>query len=140
MSAESADPTAALYEQHLARNYGAPPVTLVRGEGCRVWDAAGKPYLDFASGIAVNALGHAHPVWVQRVSAQAAKLVHLQPLKRRRPSRLALKRSQSASPSRLAKRVAYSAPSRPPMSLQLSLPLVFQRSTSARLSLVLQFA
>ena len=102
MSAESADPTAALYEQHLARNYGAPPVTLVRGEGCRVWDATGKPYLDFATGIAVNALGHAHPVWVKRVSEQAAKLVHVSNLYRNEPQgRLAAALSRYCGPGRV---------------------------------------
>ncbi|MEY4797700.1 MAG: hypothetical protein RI978_1, partial [Verrucomicrobiota bacterium] len=102
MSAESADPTAALYEQYLARNYGAPPVTLVRGEGSRVWDAAGKRYLDFATGIAVNALGHAHPVWVQRVSEQAAKLVHVSNLYRNEPQgRLAAALSHYCGPGRV---------------------------------------
>ncbi|MEY4777176.1 MAG: hypothetical protein RL759_1689, partial [Verrucomicrobiota bacterium] len=97
-----ADPTAALYEQYLARNYGAPPVTLVRGEGSRVWDAAGKRYLDFATGIAVNALGHAHPVWVQRVSEQAAKLVHVSNLYRNEPQgRLAAALSHYCGPGRV---------------------------------------
>lgn len=101
MSAESADPTAALYAQYLARNYGAPPVTLVRGEGSRVWDAAGKAYLDFATGIAVNALGHAHPVWVQRVSEQAGKLVHVSNLYRNEPQgRLAAALSHYCGPGR----------------------------------------
>ena len=101
MSAESADPTAALYERHLAHNYGVPPVTLVRGEGCRVWDAAGKRYLDFASGIAVNALGHAHPVWVKRVQEQAAKLVHVSNLYRNEPQgRLAAALSRYCGPGR----------------------------------------
>ena len=41
--------------------FGTPQRVLVRGEGCRVWDADGKEYLDLLGGIAVNALGHAHP-------------------------------------------------------------------------------
>ena len=44
--------------------FAAPLALLVRGEGCYVWDADGKRYLDFLAGIAVNALGHAHPVLV----------------------------------------------------------------------------
>ncbi len=101
MSTASSDPTAELYAKHLAHNYGAPPVTLVRGEGCRVWDAAGKPYLDFASGIAVNALGHAHPVWVKRVQEQAAKLVHVSNLYRNEPQgRLAAALSRYCGPGR----------------------------------------
>ena len=40
---------------------------LVRGEGCYVWDSDGTRYLDFLAGIAVNSLGHAHPVFVDAV-------------------------------------------------------------------------
>ena len=49
-------------------NYGTPPVSLVRGEGARVWDADGREYLDLLGGIAVNLLGHAHPAVVEAVS------------------------------------------------------------------------
>jgi acetylornithine aminotransferase len=57
----------------------APPPTavLVRGEGCYVWDAEGNRYLDFLAGIAVNSLGHAHPVLVDAVSTQIATLAHV---------------------------------------------------------------
>jgi acetylornithine aminotransferase len=54
-----------------------PLAVLVRGEGARVWDADGTEYLDFLAGIAVNALGHAHPVFVDAVSRQAATLAHV---------------------------------------------------------------
>lgn len=54
-----------------------PLAVLVRGEGARVWDAEGTEYLDFLAGIAVNALGHAHPVFVDAVSRQAATLAHV---------------------------------------------------------------
>ncbi len=85
MSGPSADPTAANYAANVAHNYGAPPITLVKGQGTLVWDAAGKRYLDFASGIAVNAVGHAHPHWVRRVADQAGKLVHVSNLYRNEP-------------------------------------------------------
>lgn len=49
----------------------------VRGEGAYLWDADGKRYLDFLAGIAVNSLGHAHPVFVDAVSRQAATLAHV---------------------------------------------------------------
>ena len=57
----------------------APPPTavLVRGEGCYVWDAEGNKYLDFLAGIAVNSLGHTHPVLVDAVSRQIATLAHI---------------------------------------------------------------
>jgi acetylornithine aminotransferase len=57
-------------------NYGTPPVALERGSGVRVWDIDGREYLDFVGGIAVSALGHAHPAIVKAVSAQVAKLAH----------------------------------------------------------------
>ena len=52
------------------------PVVLVRGKGARVWDDKGKEYLDFVGGWAVNCLGHAHPVVVGALNAQAKKLIH----------------------------------------------------------------
>ncbi|CAL9631590.1 Acetylornithine aminotransferase [Streptomyces sp. enrichment culture] len=61
----------------LMNNYGTPRLPLVRGEGTRVWDADGKEYLDFVGGIAVNALGHAHPAVVEAVSKQIASLGHV---------------------------------------------------------------
>jgi len=55
-----------------------PPLSLlVRGEGSYVWDAEGKKYLDFLAGIAVNSLGHAHPVLVEAVSRQIANIAHV---------------------------------------------------------------
>ena len=55
----------------------APLAVLARGAGARVWDVDGTEYLDFLAGIAVNALGHAHPVFVDAVSTQAATLAHV---------------------------------------------------------------
>jgi acetylornithine aminotransferase len=61
----------------LMNNYGTPRLPLVRGEGTKLWDADGKQYLDFVGGIAVNALGHAHPAIVEAVSRQIASLGHV---------------------------------------------------------------
>ncbi|MFI2213200.1 acetylornithine transaminase [Streptomyces sp. NPDC020141] len=58
-------------------SYGTPPLALVRGEGTTVWDADGAAYLDFTGGIAVNALGHAHPAVVAAVTAQIGRLGHV---------------------------------------------------------------
>ncbi len=52
------------------------PIAMVRGEGSYVFDADGNKYLDFVSGIAVNALGHAHPAVAAALAEQAAKLIH----------------------------------------------------------------
>ncbi|WP_369213216.1 acetylornithine transaminase [Streptomyces flavofungini] len=61
----------------LMDNYGTPRLPLVRGEGSRLWDADGKEYADFVGGIAVNALGHAHPAVVEAVSTQVGALGHV---------------------------------------------------------------
>jgi acetylornithine/N-succinyldiaminopimelate aminotransferase len=57
--------------------YRRYPVTLVRGEGLRVYDDAGHAYVDFAGGIACIAIGHSHPDWIRAVQAQAATLTHV---------------------------------------------------------------
>ncbi len=60
----------------LMPNYGLPQLALARGEGCRVWDADGHEYLDLFAGIAVSALGHAHPALVGAVTGQVSALAH----------------------------------------------------------------
>ncbi|WP_340382435.1 acetylornithine transaminase [Streptomyces sp. SS7] len=65
------------WQGSLMNNYGTPRLPLVRGAGARLWDADGKEYVDFVGGIAVNALGHAHPAVVEAVSRQIASLGHV---------------------------------------------------------------
>lgn len=60
----------------MMRNYGTPPIALDRGAGVRVWDTDGNSYLDFVGGIAVSALGHAHPAIVAAVTEQVGRLAH----------------------------------------------------------------
>ena len=67
----------ALTGKYIATTYARYPIALVRGEGCRVWDADGKAYLDFVAGIAVCALGHSHPRLVRVITAQAQRLLHV---------------------------------------------------------------
>ncbi len=57
------------------RTFTRVPVTLVRGKGARVWDDKGKKYLDFVGGLAVNSLGHCHPVLVKALTEQAKTLI-----------------------------------------------------------------
>ena len=57
--------------------FGAPQVMFVRGEGTQLWDASGKRYLDFLSGISVTSLGHSHPVVADAISEQAHTLLHV---------------------------------------------------------------
>ncbi|MET9960114.1 acetylornithine transaminase [Streptomyces sp. NPDC006326] len=68
---------AARWQGALTDNYGTPALALVRGEGAQVWDADGKQYTDFVGGIAVNALGHAHPAVVAAVTGQITTLGHV---------------------------------------------------------------
>ena len=65
------------WQSALQNNYGVPEVSLVKGSGAQVWDADGKEYLDFLGGIATNILGHAHPILVGAISAQANELSHV---------------------------------------------------------------
>ena len=73
----SAGPLLARWPAALLNTYGTPPVALVRGEGAVVENDTGRRYLDLVSGIAVNALGHAHPAVVEAVSRQIATLGHV---------------------------------------------------------------
>src|SRR5215204_1963293 len=58
---------------HVLQTYRRAPVVFERGEGCRLFDAAGRSYLDFISGIGVSALGHAHPRLTAAIGAQAVE-------------------------------------------------------------------
>ena len=60
----------------IMKTYGRYPIVPVRGEGCRLWDADGKEYLDFLAGVAVNNLGHCHPRVVKAIQDQAATMIH----------------------------------------------------------------
>jgi acetylornithine aminotransferase len=65
------------YAASLMNTFGPPKLTLVRGRGAHVWDADGKEYVDLLGGIAVNALGHAHPALVEAVTGQLQTLGHI---------------------------------------------------------------
>jgi len=61
---------------YLMQTYAPQPVAFARGEGAWLWDTEGRRYLDGLAGIAVNGLGHAHPVLTRALSEQAARLIH----------------------------------------------------------------
>jgi acetylornithine/N-succinyldiaminopimelate aminotransferase len=71
------EPIAEREERFLLHTYNRYPVVLSRGRGVFLYDIEGKKYLDFVSGIGVNALGHAHPRIVKTIRDQAAKLIHV---------------------------------------------------------------
>ncbi|MFF9427879.1 acetylornithine transaminase [Streptomyces sp. NPDC014746] len=77
MTATTTTPLRDRWRAVMMDNYGTPPLALVRGEGSTVWDEEGRAYTDFTGGIAVNALGHAHPALVSAVQEQAARLGHV---------------------------------------------------------------
>ncbi len=94
--------TAELYDAYVLKNYARPAITLARGRGTQVWDDAGNCYLDFTSGIAVSALGHCHPHWVQAVQRQAGELIHVSNLFRNpQQGELARRLVKDAGPGRV---------------------------------------
>ena len=64
------------YGASIMLTYGVPPVALARGSGCTVWDVDGNSYLDLIGGIAVSAVGHAHPALIEAVTRQVGTLAH----------------------------------------------------------------
>jgi acetylornithine/N-succinyldiaminopimelate aminotransferase len=63
--------------RYLMPTYRRPPVVFTHGRGCRVYDSSGKDYLDFLGGIAVNALGYAHPGLVRVIRREASRATHV---------------------------------------------------------------
>ncbi len=70
------DPHTARF-RYVLQTYGRPDIVFTHGDGVRMYDLFGKEYLDFAAGIAVNALGHSDPRWVATLTEQAATLAHV---------------------------------------------------------------
>jgi acetylornithine aminotransferase len=77
--------TMTLADKYMFQTYARFPITLVRGDGCRVCDEAGKEYLDFVGGIAVCALGHSSPIVTRALEQQSKSLVHVSNLYYTRP-------------------------------------------------------
>jgi acetylornithine/N-succinyldiaminopimelate aminotransferase len=63
--------------RHLMNTYRRPPAVFTRGRGCCLYDSEGREYLDFLGGIAVNALGHAHPRLVRAIRREAGRAIHI---------------------------------------------------------------
>jgi len=77
MNDQKKQSTADLADHVIFETYGKRPLTLVKGQGCRVWDEAGNEYLDFVGGIAVCSLGHASPLVTRILEEQSKTLVHV---------------------------------------------------------------
>ena len=71
---------------HVMANYGRLEMNIVRGEGCWLFDESGNAYLDLVAGLAVCALGHAHPRIARAIAEQAATLVHVSNLVHHEPA------------------------------------------------------
>jgi predicted acetylornithine/succinylornithine family transaminase len=91
------DRAQALDERYLMRTYRRAPVDFVRGEGALLWDAEGKEYLDFLSGISVSSVGHCHPAVVAAVQEQAGRLMHVTNLFYTEPMELLAQRLSESS-------------------------------------------
>ncbi|MFQ5665108.1 MAG: aspartate aminotransferase family protein [Candidatus Binatia bacterium] len=78
----------ALNERYLVPVYVRAPIALVRGQGCRVWDADGREYLDFFASTVVTCLGHAHPAVTAAIREQAGKILHVSNLHHSEPQAL----------------------------------------------------
>ena len=76
-AAASAPVTRALFDQVMVPCFAPAPFIPVRGEGSRIWDQDGRMYIDFASGVAVTALGHCHPAMVRAIEEQSRTLWHV---------------------------------------------------------------
>ena len=85
-------PTEELFDEYVLPTYGRFSLCLARGKGSRVWDEAGREYLDFGAGIAVCSLGHAHPRLIAALDRQARTLGHTSNLYYTRPQGLLAKR------------------------------------------------
>jgi acetylornithine aminotransferase len=72
----AASPKIEASSPHVMNTYGRLPIALSHGQGCRVWDVNGKPYLDALGGIAVNTLGHNHARLVPALQDQVSKIIH----------------------------------------------------------------
>jgi acetylornithine/N-succinyldiaminopimelate aminotransferase len=72
----STDEIKTLESRHVLQTYKRAPITFVRGQGVRLYDAAGREYLDLLSGIGVASLGHAHPGLARAIADQAESLIH----------------------------------------------------------------
>jgi succinylornithine transaminase family protein len=97
--------TRELFDQIMVPCYAPAPFVPVRGEGSRVWDQNGKLYIDFASGVAVTALGHCHPAMIRALDEQARKLWHVSNWFTNEP---ALRLAQRLVDSTFAERVFFS--------------------------------
>ena len=66
-----------MLENCIMKTYGRYDVTFEKGLGCKIYDEAGREYIDFVSGVAVNCLGHSHPAIINAITEQSSKLIHI---------------------------------------------------------------
>src|ERR1700675_3434349 len=76
MTTTTVDEVQAREARYVLQTYRRQPITLVRGQGARLWDSEGREYIDLLSGIGVSSLGHAHPGLARAIAEQAQTLLH----------------------------------------------------------------
>lgn len=131
MSVEQAPVQRADFDQVMVPNYSPAAFIPVRGEGSRVWDQSGRELIDFAGGIAVNALGHCHPALVKALTEQANTLWHVSNVFTNEPAlRLAHKLVTPPLPTVRSSVTPALSPTRP----LSSWPVVLPTTASARKS------
>lgn len=96
--------TRSLFDDVMVPNYAPAKIIPVKGQGSRVWDQQDREYIDFAGGIAVNCLGHCHPVLVSALKEQADKLWHLSNVMTNEP---ALKLAKALTDATFAEKVYF---------------------------------
>lgn len=124
MSVEQAPVQRADFDQVMVPNYSPAAFIPVRGEGSRVWDQSGRELIDFAGGIAVNALGHCHPALVKALTEQANTLWHVSNVFTNEPAlRLAHKLVDATFADRAFSATQAPNPTRPPSSWPVASPM-----------------
>ena len=113
------------FDAYLVPCFAPAPFIPVRAAGSRVWDQQGKEYIDMAGGIAVNALGHAHPALAQALQDQLAKLWHIGNGYTNEPVlQLAKTLVQSTLPTRCFSATPAPKPTRRPLSWRGNMPTI----------------
>lgn len=135
MSAPHAQVERADFDRYMVPNYAPAAFIPVRGEGSRVWDQSGRELIDFAGGIAVTSLGHAHPALVKALTEQAQRIWHVSNVFTNEPAlRLARKLVDATFAERVFLANSAPKPTRRPSSWLAATPTMSTARRSTRSS------
>ena len=122
------------FDRSLFPTFAPAAFVPVRGLGSRVWDQSGRELVDFAGGIAVNALGHAHPAMIAALTEQAGKLWHLQHLYQRAGAALARSWWRRPSPTAPSSAIPVQRPTRRRSNWPVATPMMCTARRNSRSS------